>query len=81
MQTHFYKCKQALGTKKPGSRKGRPNHSPEFRRRIAINCRVRARCFSHQTGPQAWSRMRVWRSPGGTGIVPSKERQRQRCGQ
>ncbi|MEX3606171.1 MAG: transposase [Burkholderia sp.] len=25
-----------LDTEKPGSRKGRPNHSPEFRRRIAI---------------------------------------------
>ncbi|MEX3605728.1 MAG: hypothetical protein VB142_03770 [Burkholderia sp.] len=43
-----------LDTEKPGSRKGRPNHSPEFRRRIAI-ARVRARCFSRQTGPRAWS--------------------------
>ncbi|MEX3606446.1 MAG: hypothetical protein VB142_09675 [Burkholderia sp.] len=25
-----------LETEKPGSRKERPNHSPEFRRRIAI---------------------------------------------
>ncbi|MEX3606772.1 MAG: transposase [Burkholderia sp.] len=25
-----------LDTEKPGSRKGRPNHSPKFRRRIAI---------------------------------------------
>ncbi|MEX3605455.1 MAG: transposase [Burkholderia sp.] len=25
-----------LDTEKPGSRKGRPNHSPEFRRRIVI---------------------------------------------
>ncbi|MEX3606452.1 MAG: hypothetical protein VB142_09760 [Burkholderia sp.] len=26
----------SLDTEKPGSRKGRQNHSPEFRRRIAI---------------------------------------------
>ncbi|MEX3606041.1 MAG: hypothetical protein VB142_06305 [Burkholderia sp.] len=39
-----------LDTETPGSRKGRPNHSPEFRGRIAI-ARMRARCFSRQTDP------------------------------
>ncbi|MEX3605807.1 MAG: hypothetical protein VB142_04380 [Burkholderia sp.] len=43
-----------LDTEKPGSRKRRPNHSPEFQRRIAIG-RVQARCFSRQTGPRVWA--------------------------
>ncbi|MEX3605636.1 MAG: hypothetical protein VB142_03045 [Burkholderia sp.] len=66
-----------LDTEKSDSRKGRPNHSQEFQRRIGI-ARVRARCFSRQTGSRAWSECESGVHPGGTGIVPSKGRQRQR---
>ncbi|MEX3606641.1 MAG: hypothetical protein VB142_11450 [Burkholderia sp.] len=67
-----------LDTEKPGSRKGRPNHSPEFRRCIAI-ARMRARCFSHQTGPRAWSECESGVHLASTRIVSSKGRQRKRC--
>ncbi|MEX3606301.1 MAG: hypothetical protein VB142_08365 [Burkholderia sp.] len=67
-----------LDTEKPDSRKGRPNHSPEFRRRIAI-ARMRARCFSRQTSPRALSEC----ESGVHLAVPvscrAKDRQRQRC--
>ncbi|MEX3606368.1 MAG: hypothetical protein VB142_08950 [Burkholderia sp.] len=68
-----------LDTEKPGSRKGRPNHSFEFRRRIAITaCEPGvsvAKLLAREHGLNAKLAL-TWRHRY---HVPSKERQRQRC--
>ncbi|MEX3605417.1 MAG: transposase [Burkholderia sp.] len=63
-----------LDTEKLGSRKGRPNHSPEFRHRIAI-----AACEPGVSVAELASEHGLNANLAGTRIVPRKGRQRQRC--